>query len=277
MIIKNIENLFIAKLFSLISLVFFATFSYSHEMWLEANSFQIDTNDVLEVNIKIGEKLQGSNLPYIPNSIEEFYWSQNGVKNNVKSRLGDIPAFSKTFSENGLTSIVYISKPSIITYETFQKFEKFAVHKDLGPVKKLHLNYGFPEKYFKETYSRFAKVIVGIGSSSGKDTNFGLLTEFILLNNPYTDKSQNFVKLKLNYQGNPRSNAQVEVFERSLDNTVSIFTTKTSKDGIVKIPVKKGYDYLFDAVKLRKANPSSKQKAVWETLWAALMISIPLE
>ena len=54
-------------------LVFFATFSYSHEMWLEANSFQIDTNDVLEVNIKIGEKLQGSNLPYIPKSIEEFY------------------------------------------------------------------------------------------------------------------------------------------------------------------------------------------------------------
>ena len=173
-------------------------------MWLEANSFQIDTNDVLEVNIKIGEKLQGSNLPYIHSSIEEFYWSQNGVKNNVKSRLGDIPAFSKTFSENGLTSIVYISKPSIITYETFQKFEKFAVHKDLGPVKKLHLNYGFPEKYFKETYSRFAKVIVGIGSSSGKDSNFGLLTEFILLNNPYTDKSQNFVKLKLNYQGNPK-------------------------------------------------------------------------
>ena len=101
--------------------------------------------------------------------------------------------------------------------------------------------------------------------------------EFILLNNPYTDKRQNFVKLKLNYQGNPRSNAQVMVFERSLDNTVSIFTTKTSKDGIIKIPVKKGYDYLFDAVKLRKANPSSKLKAVWETLWAALMISIPLE
>ena len=151
------------------------------------------------------------------------------------------------------------------------------MHKDLGPVKKLHLNYGFPEKYFKETYSRFAKVIVGIGSSSGKDSNFGLLTEFILLNNPYTDKSQNFVKLKLNYQGNPRSNAQVEVFERSSDNSVSIFTTKTSKDGIIKIPVKKGYDYLFDAVKLRKANPSSKQKSVWETLWAALMISIPLE
>ena len=92
-------------------------------MWLEANSFQIDTNGVLEVNIKIGEKLQGSNLAYIPNKVEEFYWSQNGKKSNVKSRLGNIPAFSETFSENGLTSIVYISKPSFITYETFEKFD----------------------------------------------------------------------------------------------------------------------------------------------------------
>ena len=41
-------------------------------MWLEANSFQIDTNDVLEVNIKIGEKLQGSNLPYIPKVLRNF-------------------------------------------------------------------------------------------------------------------------------------------------------------------------------------------------------------
>ena len=56
-------------------------------MWLEANSFQIDTNDVLEVNIKIGEKLQGSNLPYIPKSIEEFYWSQNGVKKGIPKSM----------------------------------------------------------------------------------------------------------------------------------------------------------------------------------------------
>ena len=54
-----------------------------------------------------------------------------------------------------------------------EKFEKFANHKDLGPVKKLHTSLGFPEKNFIETYRRFAKVIVGVGSSSGRDTNFG--------------------------------------------------------------------------------------------------------
>ena len=245
-------------------------------MWLETDTFQIDTNEILEVNIKIGEKLKGTSLPYIPKNTEEFYWSQNGKKNKISSRLGDIPAYSETLKQNGLVSIVYVSKPSFITYETFQKFEIFAKKKDLGPVKKLHSNFGFPDKYFVETYRRFAKVIVGIGSSTGNDKNFKLLTEFILLNNPFTDKSQNFVKLKLNYRGKPRSNAQIEVFERSLDNIVSIFTLKTSKDGIVKIPVKKGYDYLFNSVKLRKADTSLKPKAVWETLWASLMINIPL-
>ena len=41
-------------------------------MWLETETFQIDKNENLEVNIKIGEKLQGSNRPYIPNDVEEF-------------------------------------------------------------------------------------------------------------------------------------------------------------------------------------------------------------
>ena len=49
-------------------------------MWLETDTFMINKNETLEVNIKIGEKLQGSNRPYIPNDIEEFYWSQNGKK-----------------------------------------------------------------------------------------------------------------------------------------------------------------------------------------------------
>ena len=150
MISKKKENLFIVQLFTLIVFVYFVSYSYSHEMWLETETFQIDKNENLEVNIKIGEKLQGSNRPYIPNDVEEFYWSQNGKKFNVNSRLGDSPAFSENISDSGLTSIVYISKSSFLTYDTMEKFEKFANHKDLGPVKKLHASLGFPEKTLKK-------------------------------------------------------------------------------------------------------------------------------
>ena len=161
-------------------------------------------------------------------------------------------------------------------YGTFKKFEKFAQHKDLGPVRKLHKKYGFPEKDFSETYSRFVKAIVGVGSGSGNDIPFGLTTEFILLTNPYKNKKQNFLKLKLVYEGKPRSDAQVEIFERSDTGNVRIATTRTSKNGIAVIPIKRGYEYLFDSVKLRRAEPSQAEGVVWETLWAALMVKIPL-
>ena len=107
------------------------------------------------------------------------------------------------------------------------------------------------------------------------DRYFGLTTEFILLNNPYEDNSKNVVELKLVYEEKPRRDAQVEVFERSPSGKVKIFMVKTSGDGVAVIPIKRGYEYLFDAVKLRKAEQSPGQEAVWETLWAALMISIP--
>ena len=249
--------------------------AFSHELWLEPKVFTLNTNETLKVNIKLGEKMQGANLAFIPKNIEEFFWSQNGKKNIVESRLGDRPAFSKKIVEDGLTSIVYVSKSSTLMYRTFEKFEKFANHKNLGPVKQWHLEYGFPEKNFFETYRRFAKAIVGVGSSLGNDSYFGLTTEFILLNNPFEDSIQNFLKLKLVYEGKPRKSAQVEVFERSDVGDVRITTIKTSDNGIAIVPIKRGSVYLFDAVKLRPAEQSTDQQAVWETLWASLVIKIP--
>ena len=249
--------------------------AFSHELWLEPKVFTLNTNETLKVNIKLGEKMQGVNLAFIPKNIEEFFWSQNGAKSIVQSRLGDRPAFSKKIFDEGLTSIVYVSKPSIVMYRTFEKFDKFASHKKLGPVKQWHSEYGFPEKNFFETYRRFAKAIVSVGSGSGNDSYFGLTTEFILLNNPFEDSIQDFVKLKLVYEGKPRKKAQVEVFERSDTGTVRIITTKTSDDGIAVVPIKRGSMYLFDAVKLRPAKNSTDRRAVWETLWASLVIKVP--
>ena len=249
--------------------------SFPHELWLEPKDFHLNTNETLEVNIKLGEKMQGANLAFIPKNFEEFFWTQNGVKNIVKSSLGDRPALSEKVIEEGLASVVYVSKPSILMYKTLGKFEKFAKHKNLGPVKQWHQEYGFPEKKFFETYRRFAKLIVGIGSSLGNDNYFGMTTELILLNNPFKYKTQDFVKLKLIYNGQPRKSAQVEIFERLETGIVRITTTKTSDDGIVTVPIKRGAAYLFDAVKLRRVEPSKSQRAVWETLWASLMVEIP--
>ena len=77
-------------------------------------------------------------------------------------------------------------------------------------------------------------------------------------------------------EGASKRSAKEVMKKFSTKNLFRHFTNKTTIEGIVIIPIKKGYDYLFDAVKLRKVDPLSNQKAVWETLWASLMINIPL-
>ena len=276
--IMEVKKKFVAISASLVILTIsdlWISLAYTHELWLEPTRFHLNTNEMLEVNIKLGEKLQGATLPFLPASFEEFYWIQNGDKKLIKSRLGDRPAFSAPVSEDGLISIIYVSKVSTLRYQTFEKFEKFAQSKDLGPVRQLHVEHGFSENQFSEIYSRFAKAIVSVGSGLGKDRSFGLTTEFILLNNPYENKNENFVELKLLYEGTPRSNAQIEIFERSDDGNVKITTTKTLSNGIAEVPIKPGSEYLFNAVKLRRAEANAPQNAVWETLWASLMVKIP--
>ena len=93
-------------------------------------------------------------IGHIPNDVEEFFWSQNGKKFNVNSRLGDSPAFSENINDNGLTSIVYISKPSFLTYDTMEKFEKFANHKDLD----LSKNYMQALVFRKKLYRNLSAV-----------------------------------------------------------------------------------------------------------------------
>jgi len=276
--IIEVKKKFVAISASLVILTFsdlWISQAYTHELWLEPKTFHLNTNEMLEVNIKLGENLQGTSLPFLPASFEEFYWIQNGDKKPIKSRLGDRPAFSALVSEDGLISVIYVSKVSTLRYQTFEKFQKFARSKDLGPVKRLHKEHGFSENEFSEIYSRFAKAIVSVGSGLGKDRSFGLTTEFILLNNPYENKNEDFVELKLLYDGTPRSNAQIEIFERSDDGIVKITNTRTLSNGIAVIPIKPGSEYLFNAVKLRRAEAHTPQNVVWETLWASLMVKIP--
>ena len=55
----------------------------------------------------------------------------------------------------------------------------------------------------------------------------------------------------------------------------SNYNYKTSDDGIALVPIKRGSVYLFDAVKLRPAEHSTDKRAVWETLWASLVVKVP--
>ena len=81
--------------------------------------------------------------------------------------------------------------------------------------------------------------------------------------------------VRLTYQGEPRADEQIEVFERDTGGEVTVTTLRTDGDGRALIPVKPGHDYMLDAVLMRAVEPAFEGDPVWESLWANLTFGVP--
>ena len=85
------------------------------------------------------------------------------------------------------------------------------------------------------------------------------------------------IDVQVFYQGAPRANEQVEIFEKAADETVEVSTVMTDAEGKATIPVRPGYRYMIDSVVLREPAPeiAASREAIWESLWANLTFAVP--
>ena len=250
---------------------------FGHELWIDTTDFKVEKDTMINLNLRNGENFDGFSLGYFDRSIKEFYWRQNGKRFNNNSRQGDNPALQISPTDNGLVSIIYVSKPSIIKYKDFSKFENFVMEKHSPNVVEIHKNLDFPLENFSEIYTRYSKALVGVGTSKGFDTENNLELELVALENPYTDNMADGIEILALYNGNPRVFSNLNVFERSnTDSSVNTFVVKTNDKGVAVVEVKNDCTYLIDNVIIRPANKKlfKDRGVIWESLWAALTFSV---
>lgn len=249
----------------------------AHEFWLEPTAYQVPVDGRLTANIVNGQNFEGVILPFLPQRFVHFKDFVGDKVSDVEGRPGDTPALDMAPLAEGLNVLAYQARYATVDYETWEKFEKFALHKDLGDLLPRHQERGYPMENFKELYARYSKTLIGVGNGAGSDRRVGLETEIVALTNPYTDDLSAGMKVQLFYQANARANSQIEVFEKAPDDTVSIFLVRTDSNGIATIPVKSGYAYMADAVVLRdpSENNATATGAIYETLWANLTFAAP--
>lgn len=249
----------------------------SHELWLEPKQFEIEADQSIEADIRVGQAFKGSSLSFNPNRFERFDIATDTSLAPIEGRLGDMPAIRAKPLGDGLNILVHHASDATLTYKEWEKFVAFVDHKSFDSVIDAHTTRGLPQTDFKEVYSRYAKSLIAVGEGLGRDRAFGLETEIVALANPYTEDVTDGLQVQILYQGTPRANAQVEIFERAADGTVLTTTTRTGPDGIASIPVKPGRTYMLDAVLLREPakETGAETGAVWESLWANLTFKMP--
>ena len=225
----------------------------------------------------VGQDFAGNSQAYLPRSFARFDYAIGGKIAPVQGRLGDRPALKMDAPGDGLMVIIHETTGLVLTWDEFARFEGFVEHKDATWTLEAHKKRGLSEENVREIYTRFAKSLVGIGSAAGADFETGLETEIVALENPYTDNMGDGIDVRLLYQGAPRRNEQVEVYERDAGGAVTVFTVRTNGNGVATVPVKAGARYMLDAVVLREPSAAlaSQRNVVWESLWANLTFGVP--
>ncbi|MAI19199.1 MAG: hypothetical protein CBC71_09840 [Rhodobacteraceae bacterium TMED111] len=241
----------------------------SHEMWLDTTTYQQKIDAEVKLSLVNGQMFDGFELSYFKSRFSEFYYINNNKKVDIESRMGDTPAATLSFSNNGLVTGIYISEKSTINYETVDKFSEFAVEKGEGWAIKKHSDLKFPKMNFKEDYYRFSKILIGVGNSKGSDIQAGIKHEIVALTNPYNRDSKDKFYVKLIFNDKPQKNRQITIFERDLEKNVTTQVTFTDDDGIAKFKVIEGNEYLIDNV-IIEVNEDPENDAVWSSYWAAL-------
>lgn len=269
----------IATFFKLILLPWMvASPATAHEFWIEPTDYTIGPDENVTAFIRNGQDFAGVEIAYFPQRFATFAMILGDQATDVTSRLGDNPALAQPPMGDGLHIAVYQSAGDIVTYETYGPFARFIEHKDFpGRINREHHERELPEVGFSEFYTRFSKALIAVGSGAGRDWQMGMETELVALANPYTDDLSAGLPVQAFYQGEPRADTQVELFEKAADGTVEITYYRTNAEGIAVLPVRSGYSYMVDAVVLRIPVPSLMLAtgSVWESLWANLTFAVP--
>jgi len=252
-----------------------APVAQAHEFWIDPLAYRVAPGAKLEADIRIGTKLKGARYSYNPMEFRRFELVQNGKSMKVQGRAGDRPALAMAAPDEGLVTVVHVTRDNRLSYPNWEKFETFCTEKDFRWALEAHLERGLPRENFREIYSRHAKSLMAAGHGRGADVKVGLLTEIVAEANPYTDDLSAGLPVRVFYDGAPRANVQVEVFARAPNGNVRITRQRTDGNGRARIAVKPGHAYLVDSVVMRPITPKSASDPVWESLWASLTFAVP--
>ncbi|MDO8882918.1 MAG: DUF4198 domain-containing protein [Pseudotabrizicola sp.] len=259
-----------------LAVVLSAATAKAHEFWLSPEDYTVAPEDVMQVRLRIGSEMKGVALSYLPQDSARFEVIQGDTIRPVEGRMGDNPALAMDSQLDGLAMVVHETKDTELTYDDFAVFQDFVAHKDFRTALADHTARGLPTTGFSETYRRHAKSLIAVGSGAGADRAVGLKIEIVALANPYTDDLTAGMPLLVLLDGVPRANAQLELFQKLPDGTVTISLHRTDADGHLTVPVQPGIEYLADSVDLR-ALPNDDVDAgpVWHSDWASLTFRTP--
>lgn len=249
----------------------------AHEFWIEPRDYSVAVGETIEADLKNGETFKGATYPFLTSFFSDFVVIDRAGARDVEGRMGDSPAVQVRAERGGLHVFAFASTRNIVNYKNFETFENFVRSKKLDHILDEHRRNGFPADKVKETYYRYAKALVKVGTGAGRDRAVGLPIELVAEINPYSAAVAEGVRFRLLWNGAPLPDWDLQIFHfpPGADEAVKSHVT-TDATGRALVPSAGGGEFLVNAVQITPPRPAdADQDAHWESIWASVTYELP--
>lgn len=262
---------------TVLALALLATRAAAHEFWIEPRDYTVDVGEVIEADLRNGMMFKGPTYPYLTSFFTDFVVIDSAGARKVEGRLGDSPAVQVKALRGGLHVFAYASTVNVVNYREFSKFEGFVRSKGLERILEEHQAKGYPTDRVKETYYRYAKSLVKVGSGAGRDRRVGFPIELVAEINPYSAAAAEGVRFRLYWKDAPLAHWDVQAFHYPPGAKEAVKThLETDATGRVFVPADGGGEFLVNAVQITPPRAEDADKnAQWESVWASVTYELP--
>lgn len=239
----------------------------AHEFWIDGTIVEADGGIELELDLKVGQMLEGVSLPYIPDTIESFEWVQGGT-GIINGTIGDIPATRVSLPPKESVIIFHRTRPRRLVHQDWEEFKESLRAEGLSETASIHLQRGLPLTGFTETYTRHAKLVL-------------LREDLVDIEDQYLGSPLEFVLERVERKGDQvnvsgRLEGPIETRQRRI--SVIQMTSAGSKsqakmsdhDGAFELTIVGDGPILLNAVSLT----SVSGVADWHSDWASALLRI---
>lgn len=234
----------------------------AHEFWLEPSAFTVVPEARVAVRLCVGDGYQTQSLARDAGRIEEFFVLGPDGKRDVVGLDGVDPAGFARLQAAGPHVIAYRSNRAF-TGQPDAKFVAYLHEDGLEAIIPRRAGQDQPERLVRESYSRYAKVLVRADAAAALvDRPLGLTLEVI---------AESTTTFRLLYQGEPLAGALLKAMR--LGGTDGEMSTRTGADGRGNFQLETPGVWRISAVHMTR--PPAGVDAEWDSLWASLTFEVP--
>jgi uncharacterized GH25 family protein len=245
----------------------------AHDFFLTPSAHRIAPGDPVTIVMRVGSEKEMDELPRSNRRIVRFEAHLGGKVQTVEGKHGESPAGRVAFEEAGVATIVYQSSHTDIELDG-PKFEHYLVEEGLDDIASERAKLGASASPGRESYARYAKSLVTVGSAAGPgggdkgwDHRVGLAAELVALTDPRAGGTAQF---QLFYEDKPRANARVDLLRVEKTQLVSVGHARTDANGKVALAIPRDGVWLVGTTLMRAAPQELGLEGDWESFWVSL-------